>query len=380
MTRLLSLGVVGKSLKKNEKRVAIHPSHLPDLPERIRKQITFEKGYGQPFGIDDKILAQQTSGLVASHAEIMENFDCVLLPKPVPADLEQLKTGAVLWGWPHCVEQKAVAQLGIDKKLTLIAWENMFRWGKSGEKNMHVFYKNNELAGYAGVNHALSLMGITANYGPSFKAAVLSFGSVSRGAIYALLGQGFSDITVYTNRPVPQVRDQLPGIDYQQMKQNGSGKMYVIAPNGDIRPLGHALSDKQIIVNGTLQDTDHPKMFVPANDADNLLPGTMIIDISCDEGMGFWCSRPTSFEEPILETDNIFYYAVDHTPAYYWRSASWEISTALLPYLPTILNGPQAWEKNPTIKKAIDIRNGNIQNQKILSFQNRAQDYPHSFL
>jgi len=106
----------------------------------------------------------------------------------------------------------------------------------------------------------------------------------------------------------------------------------------------------------------------------------MIIDISCDEGMGFWCSRPTSFEEPILETDNIFYYAVDHTPAYYWRSASWEISTALLPYLPTILNGPQAWEKNPTIKKAIDIRNGNIQNQKILSFQNRAQDYPHSFL
>jgi len=37
------------------------------------------------------------------------------------------------------------------------------------------------------------------------------------------------------------------------------------------------------------------------------------------------------------------------------------------------------WEKNKTISKAIEIRNGVIQNPKIHSFQNREKEYPHQF-
>ena len=87
----------------------------------------------------------------------------------------------------------------------------MFTWSRTGDKTMHIFYKNNEIAGYAGVNHALSLVGVVGNYGKPRKAVVLSFGSVSRGAVYALQGQGFRDITVYTGRASTGVSDQLPG-------------------------------------------------------------------------------------------------------------------------------------------------------------------------
>ena len=152
---------------------------------------------------------------------------------------------------------------------------------------MHTFYKNNELAGYAGVNHALSLTGINGFYGKPLKAVVISFGSVSRGAIYALQGQGFQDITVLTGRPSNEVKDQIPGMTFKQMKNDGSGNMSVVEPDGSTRTLTDVLADVQIIVNGVLQDSDHPKMFVPACDADKLMKGTLIIDISCDEGMGF---------------------------------------------------------------------------------------------
>ena len=379
MTKLLTIGVIGKSLKENEKRVAIHPEHIEHIPQRLRKQITFEEGYGLKLGMDDNILAKLTSGRVASREEILKGFDCVLMPKPLAKDLSQVREGSIVWGWPHCVQQKEITQISIERKLTLIAWEEMFTWSQTGSKNMHIFYKNNELAGYAGVNHALILTGIIGNYGKPRKAVVFSFGSVSRGAVYALQGQGYRDITVYSERPSTKVRDQLPGISFKQMKNDGSGNMLVVESDGSTRPFAEALSDVQIIVNGTLQDTDHPKMFVPAHDADKLMKGTLIIDISCDEGMGFWCAKPTSFEHPMFEIASKFYYAVDHSPSFYWESASWEISEALLPFLPTVIEGPDKWKKNKTILKSIEIRNGVIQNPKILSFQNREKEYPHKF-
>ena len=377
MSKLLTVGVIGKSKKENEKRVPIHPEQIKRIPKKFRKQITFEEGYGERFGMDDATIAKLTTGRVASRDEIMKNYDCVILPKPLAEDLAEIQEGAIVWGWPHCVQQKEITQTAIDRKLTLIAWEEMFTWNHLGHKAMHIFYRNNEMAGYAGVNHAISVAGIVGNYGKPRKAAVLSFGSVSRGAIYALQGQGFTDITVYTSRAATNVRDQLPGIRYKQMKKEESGDMLAVAIDGSTRPFVEELAEVQIIVNGTLQDTDHPKMFVTKEDAEKLMKGTLIIDVSCDEGMGFWCAKPTSFEDPMFEVDGIYYYAVDHTPSFYWNSASWEISKALLPFLSKVIEGPTTWKKNKTISKSIEILNGVIQNPKILSFQKREKEYPH---
>ena len=63
--------------------------------------------------------------------------------------------------------------------------------------------------------------------------------------------------------------------------------------------------------------------------------GSLIVDVSCDEGMAFEWARPTGFSDPMFTVGgNINYYAVDHSPSYLWNSASWEISEALLGFLP----------------------------------------------
>jgi alanine dehydrogenase len=127
-----------------------------------------------------------------------------------------------------------------------------------------------------------------------------------------------------------------------------------------------------------LQDTGAPLMFVTRNELPLFSPGTLIIDVSCDTGMGFSWAQPTSFADPMVTVgDSIYYYAVDHSPSLLWNSATWEISEALLPYLPTVLGGPAAWDSDETIRRAIEIREGVIQNPAILSFQHRAPRYPH---
>jgi hypothetical protein len=48
-----------------------------------------------------------------------------------------------------------------------------------------------------------------------------------------------------------------------------------------------------------------------------------------------------------------------------------------MPHLGTVIAGPAAWEADETIRRAIDIRDGVIQNPRILSFQRRAKEFPH---
>jgi alanine dehydrogenase len=120
-------------------------------------------------------------------------------------------------------------------------------------------------------------------------------------------------------------------------------------------------------------------MFATGDDLASFAPGSLIVDVSCDEGMGFSWARPTSFSEPMLTVGrNVRYYGVDHSPSLLWDSASWEISEALLPHLRSVLDGPQAWDASQTIRRAIEIRDGVIQNSRILSFQHRPPDYPHA--
>jgi alanine dehydrogenase len=94
--------------------------------------------------------------------------------------------------------------------------------------------------------------------------------------------------------------------------------------------------------------------------------------------MGFEWARPTSFADPMFTIGRgVHYYAVDHSPSHLWDSATWEISEALIPYLPAVMAGPAAWEADETISRAIEIREGVIQNPRILSFQGRSPQYPH---
>jgi alanine dehydrogenase len=339
--------------------------------------MVFEAGYGSDYGFEDAYFEGLGARVVPRDRLFIEG-DLIVLPKPMPEDVARMKPRQILFGWSHAVQQRAIAQLAIDRRLTVISWENMHHWSQGGEKLVHVFYKNNEIAGYAAVLHCLQLVGIDGHYGPKRRVVILSYGSVSRGAIYAFHGLGFKKIDVYTRRPPYLVADQNPDARHGQYFQRPDGTHMVSNSAGEEFPLIDALSNADIICNGILQDTNRPVMFVRDDEVQRLRPRSVIIDISCDEGMGFPFARPTTFKEPVfLVGERITYYSVDHTPSYLWSAASSEISTALHPYLGIVEAGPTAWEKEPTIARAIDILDGIVRNPNILNFQKRKKDYPH---
>lgn len=374
----LKIGVIGASRKDGDRRRPIHPRHLNRIDEDLRSQLAFEQGYGGAFGVDDDEIS--SFGLaVRSRAELIEHCDVILLPKPVHADVAELRDGQTLWGWPHCVQDPVLTQMAIDQRLTLIAWEAMNHWGSDGTFGLHVFHKNNEIAGYASVLHAMELVGRTGHYGPRRSAAVISFGATARGAVTALQALGVYDVTVLTHRDTTAVAAPAPGVVFGQFERVADEPSQTVAlRRTGPEPTAKFLAEHDIIVNCVLQDVESPLMFVRNDDLDLFAPGTLFVDVSCDEGMGFEFARPTSFTDPIFSVGNGAYcYGVDHSPSHLWDAATWEISEALIPYLRTVIDGPDAWEADDTIRRAIEIRDGVIRNPAVLSFQNRSADYPH---
>lgn len=374
----LSLGVLSTSLKENERRLPIHPLHVQRIDEDLRGRIYLERGYGERFGVPDDALSPHVAGLL-DRAELVGTCDVILLPKPLAADVQELRKGQILWGWPHCVQDAKVTQLSIERRLTVLAFEAMNHWASDGSFTLHVFHKNNEMAGFASVLHALQLIGTTGTYGRGLSAAVIGFGATGRGAVAALNAQGVHDVHVLTQREVAAVASPMESMRLVQLRPDADepSRGEALTEQGAV-PLAGFLAERDIVVNCVLQDPDAPLMFLEDDDLAALQPGSLIIDVSCDEGMGFSWAKPTTFTEPMFPVgDNVHYYAVDHSPSYLWNSATWEISEALLPYLPTVLGGPDAWATDETVRRCIEIRDGVIQNGQILSFQHRSQDYPH---
>ena len=372
------LGVIGSSRKPGERRVPLHPGHLDRIPESLRARVVIEAGYGERFGVADDDL-RPLVGRVAPRDEVFAASDVLLLPKPQAADVRQMHDGQTLWGWPHLVQDRELTQLAIDKVLTVIAFEAMQHWGSDGTFGLHVFHKNNELAGYCSVLHAMQLCGSTGDYGRRLTAVVIGFGATARGAVTALRAHGVHDVRVLTNRQTASVAAPIHAAQIIQFDHDEDPySSEVITEDGRV-PLAPCLAESDIVVNCTLQDPNRPLLYLRESDLDAFRPGSLIVDVSCDEGMAFEWARPTSFAAPMFTVGGrVEYYGVDHSPSYLWNSASWEISEALLGFLPVIMGGPDAWAADETIRRAVEVREGVVVNPAILQFQARAADHPHA--
>ena len=86
----LTLGVIATSRKEHELRLPIHPRHIERIDADLRRRIFLERGYGERHGYADAELAGMVAGL-RSRDELVAECDIVVLPKPLHADIAELR-------------------------------------------------------------------------------------------------------------------------------------------------------------------------------------------------------------------------------------------------------------------------------------------------
>lgn len=310
------------SRKENELRRALVPTDLSKI--KHLHNLYFEKGYGEILGYSDEDYRKMGVNII--EREIVYEQDIICNPKaPEPEEQKLFHKGQTPFGWIHAVQGREITDFLIDKKMSAIAWEEMF------EKGRHVFWRNNELAGEAGVIHAFLYYG---RLPYECSVAVIGKGNTARGAIRVLEKMG-AKITIYDRKTVLFLRDELEKYD--------------------------------VIVNAVLWDVFRKDRLIYKEDLKKMKKGAMIIDISCDEEMEIETSHATTFKDPVYSVDGIIHYVVDHTASLFWKTATESISKEIKKYVDDLIEG----NDNEVLKNATIIKNGKILDEKITKFQNR---------
>lgn len=308
--------------KENEKRRALLPYDI--LKINNKEKLFFERGYGKVLGISDEEYLRTGVNLVPREVAYQQEIICN--PKaPEPNEKNFLRKGQTLFGWIHAVQGRAITDFLLQKTMSAIAWENMF------EDGLHSFWRNNEIAGEAAVLHAVSFCGKQLK---DCKVALIGHGNCARGA-FRTLSQLGADVFVYERKIIHRLRTELNCYD--------------------------------IIINAVLWDVFDSHHLIYREDLVKMKPGSMIIDISCDEGMGIETSRATTIENPVYEVDGILHYVVDHTPALLYKTATTAISSVVCRFVDALVEGTE----NSVLKQATVIADGNILDEKITRFQKR---------
>ena len=329
----LSLGVVATSRKHDERRLAIHPGHVERIDAELRRRMFLEQGYGERFGVSDAQLAPLVGG-PRSRDELLGGLRRRAAAQAGAGGSRSAAPRARSSGAGRTASRTGeITQLAIDRRLTLIAWEAMNHWTADGNFSVHVFHKNNELAGYCSVLHALELLGSTGDYGRRLRGAVISFGATARGAVRGLSALGISDVTVLTQRSVSAVASPFASVRMRRFVRDPANPSRTLAlerarPGPIARGPGTARHRRQLHPAGhrraaDVRDERGPQRLQARHACSSTSPAT--------RAWAFEWARPTSFADPMFTVgQGLHYYAVDHSPSFLWNSATWENSEALL--------------------------------------------------
>ena len=308
--------------KENERRRALLPNDLKHI--KNKSNLYFEKGYGEILGYSDQTYLDAGVRVVSREEAYLHKIICN--PKaPEPSERKLFSKGQTFFGWIHAIQGSSVTDFLLDYKMTGIAWEDMFEGG------LHLFWRNNEIAGEAAILHSFTHIGRLPN---ECRAALIGRGNCARGA-FRILCQLGANVVVYDRKTVDSLREDIGQFD--------------------------------VVVNAVFWDVFRSDHLIYKEDLSKMKIGSMIVDISCDPGMGIETSRDTSIENPVYEVEGIIHYAVDHTPALFFRSATESISAVVCRYVDDIIEE----RDSPVLEKATIIKNGVIMDERISLFQKR---------
>ena len=310
------------SHKENEFRRAVVPEHIKMINNP--QYLYIEQGYGKVLGISDEEYAS-CGCHICSHEECLKK-DVICDPKIGDADyLKILHEGQTIFGWIHATQNSDITEILLTRKLTAYAWEHMYDEGR------HIFWRNNELAGEAAVMHAFQCFG---KMPYETDVAVIGNGNTARGAIKVLNMLG-ANVMQYNRKTEGILRKEIGSYD--------------------------------VIINCVMWDVMRKDHIISREDLCRMKKNAMIIDVSCDKNGAIESSIPTTIENPVYKVDGILHYVVDHTPALFFKTFTWNNSSIIYTYLEQLILG----DLGEVLKRSLIIKLGKIVDSEIIRFQKR---------
>ena len=125
------------------------------------------------------------------------------------------------------------------------------------------------------------------------------------------------------------------------------------------------MAEYDVLINCVMWDISRKDHLISREDLKRLKPHTMIVDVSCDPGLGIESSHPTTISDPVYMEEGVLHYAVDNTPAMFPLTVTKVLSEGNARIFDEVIEGGLS----PALEKAMIIENGHIRDSSVRSFR-----------
>jgi alanine dehydrogenase len=322
---------VPKELKNNEYRVGLIPSSVRELTS-LGHLVIVEHNAGLGIGIDDNTYEQAGARIVRTPAEIFNEADMIVKVKePQLAECRMLREGQVLFTYLHLAPDPEQARLLQESGCIAVAYETVTN--KQG--GLPLLAPMSEVAGRMAIQAGATSLEIT-NKGSGIllggvpgvapaKVVVLGGGVVGTNSVRMAMGMGARVVVI------DKSLERLYHLDLQF----GSKIVTIYSTTDAIER--HVLTADLVIGAVLVPGASAPRL-VTKSMLKNMRPGSVMVDVSIDQGGCFETSRPTTHQDPTYIVDGVVHYCVSNMPGAVPRTSTFALNNATLPFVLALAN------------------------------------------
>lgn len=347
-------------LKQDEHRVAMTPAGAHALV-MDGHQVLVEAGAGAGSQISDLEYEKAGATIVAAAEEVWSRSDMVCKVKePQVAEFAYLRDDLLLFTYLHLAAYPHVAEALTEAGTTSIAYETV----QLPDGSLPLLAPMSEVAGRMGAQVGARflekfaggrgvLMGGVPGVAPA-NVVVIGAGSAGTNAAQIASGMG-ADVTIFDLKP-----SRLVEVDRQF---RGRIKTQMSNPL-DLR---NAVVHADLVIGAVLLPGARAPRLVSTEDVSEMLPGSVLVDISIDQGGCFETSHETTHSDPTYVIDDVVHYAVGNIPGAVPRTSTFALTNVTLRYVRAVAarGVGVAVERLPELGPGINTRNGEVVNRVV---------------
>ncbi|HEX3005588.1 MAG TPA: alanine dehydrogenase, partial [Angustibacter sp.] len=337
---------IPREVKNHEYRVAITPSGVHELVRAGHEvYVETEAGVGSSILDDDYAAAGAT--ILPSADDVWGTGDLILKVKePIASEYHRMREGQTLFTYLHLAADKALTEELAKRKVTGIAYETV----ELPDRSLPLLAPMSEVAGrlapQVGAHTLMRAQGgrgvLMGGVSGVYAAKVVVIGAGVSGMNAAAIALGMQAEVLLLDKNIARLR-QADAI-YQGHCQTVASNAYEVE---------RAIMDADMVIGAVLVPGAKAPTLVTNEQVSRMKPGSVLVDISIDQGGCFEDSRPTTHADPTYQVHNSVFYCVANMPGAVPHTSTYALTNVTLPYAVELAN--RGWRDALKADKALAL-------------------------
>jgi alanine dehydrogenase len=346
---------IPREVKNNEYRVAITPAGVHELV-RGGHDVYVERGAGLGSSVADADYLAAGAHILDAADDVWAEGELILKVKePIASEYHRMREGQTLFTYLHLAADKTLTEELVRRKVTGIAYETV----ELPDGSLPLLAPMSEVAGrlapQVGAHTLMRAQGgkgvLLGGVPGVYAAKVVVIGAGVAGMNAAAIALGMQAEVLLLDKNVARLR-QVDAI-YQ-------GRCRTVASNA--YEVEKAVLDADLVIGAVLVPGAKAPKLVSNDLVKRMKPGSVLVDISVDQGGCFEDSRPTTHAEPTYEVHDSVFYCVANMPGAVPHTSTYALTNVTLPYAVELAN--HGWrgalQADPSLAKGLNTYDGDV--------------------